>query len=412
MRCAPRAVAAACVFLMTAVTACSRGPEGAQAEARTPLYYRNPMDPSVTSPTPAKDSMGMDYVPVYANASPHANDRGVHVSAAVQQSLGVRTVAVQSAVWVVEHRGQGAIQFDEREIRDVRVRAEGFLEVLDVRAQGETVRKGQLLFQLYSPRLEVAEQELLGSLQFNDESRIQLATDRLRDLGIEPEFIAKLRETRKIPHLIPFHAQSAGVVTTLRVRQGAMVSGDTLIMQLADISRVWVIGQLPQRAAGTVRVGDSATIAVDAYPGRTFEGRVTYIYPELDDATRALKVRIDVPNDDATLKANMYAAVTVRNAATDAVLQVPASAVIRDARGARVMLAQGEGRFVPARVTIGAEAGNVVSIVGGLAAGDRVAASAVFLLDSEATLNAGLARYESAPAVSERAPAAGADVSH
>jgi membrane fusion protein, copper/silver efflux system len=364
------------------------------ASAAKPLYYRNPMDPSVTSPTPAKDSMGMDYVPVYAN---HSGGHAVQLSPELIQSLGVRTVPVRSEPLRMQTRVAGVVSYDERGIRDIRVRAEAWVEDLRVRTQGEAVQAGQLLFQVYSSRLEVAEQEYLSSLQFNDAGRIALAEQRLKDVGVEPGFIARLREERVMPHLIPFHAPVSGVVTELNVREGSFVMHETLVMRLASLDRVWVIAEVPQRFAALARVGDTAPFTIDGYPERDFSGRIAYVYPQIDADTRTVKVRIEVPNSDGALKPNMYASVTLSGGSDAAVLQVPRDCVIRDGSGARVLVALGEGRFVPRPVRLGAESGDAVAILEGVQAGDQVVASAVFLIDAEASLRSSLARFEPGP---------------
>ena len=360
------------------------------------------MDPSVTSPTPAKDSMGMDYVAVYAD---DAGSHAVQLSPALIQSLGVRTVAVRNAPLRAQARVTGVVSYDERSVLEIRLRAEAWIEDLRVRTEGEKVQAGQLLFQVYSTRLEVTEQEYLSTLQFNDAERIAQSEQRLKDLGLEPAFIARLREQRTVPHLIPFHAPISGVVTELHVRQGSLVSHETLVMQLASLEHVWVMAEVPQRFAALARVGATVPFAVDGYPEREFSGRIDYVYPQIDAATRTLKVRIDVPNRDGALKANMYASVVLSGDADAPVLQVPLDSVIRDATGARVLVAVGEGRFEPRPVRLGAESADSVAILEGVQAGDQVVASAVFLIDAEASLRSSMARFDSAPKQSDAAAA-------
>jgi membrane fusion protein, copper/silver efflux system len=349
------------------------------------------MDASVTSPTPAKDAMGMDYVPVYAAGGA---EQVVQLSPAVIQSLGVRTVPVRQEPLRSQARVSGVVGYDERSVRDIRLRAEAWVEDLRVRSQGEAVQAGQLLFQVQSTRLEATEQEYLSTLQFNDAARIAQSEQRLKDLGIEPAFIARLREQRTMPHLIPFHAPVSGVITELYVRQGSYVSHETLMMRLAALDRVWVSVEVPQRFAALARVGATASFTIDGYPGRDFSGRIDYVYPQIDPDTRTLKARIDVPNSDGALKPNMYASVTLSGATAAPVLQVPRDCVIRDGAGDRVILALGEGRFVPRRVRLGEESDDAVAILEGVQSGDQVVASAVFLIDAEASLRSSLARFE------------------
>jgi len=403
--CASRRRAAVIGTLVLIASACSKPPAEAPqpaADAR-PLYYRNPMNPSVTSPTPAKDSMGMDYIPVYQR---DADSGIVQLSAALIQSLGVRTVPVRQEPLRTQVRVPAVVSYDEHSIREIRVRAEAWIEDLRVRAQGEVVQAGQLLFQVYSTRLEVAEQEYLSTLQFNDAGRIAQSEQRLKDLGIEPSFIAKLREQRVIPHLIPFHAPASGVITQLHVRQGSIVTHETPLMELASLESMWVIAEVPQRFASRARVGDPAPFTIDGYPGREFGGRVDYVYPQINPETRTLKVRIEAANSDGALRPNMYATVTLSGDAGAAVLQVPRDSVIRDGKGARVIVALGEGRFSPRPVRLGAESDDAVAILEGVQAGDQVVSSAVFLIDAEASLGSGLERFDPAQKHSDASNAA------
>lgn len=345
----------------------------------------------------------MDYVPVYR----HDADSGVvQLSPALIQSLGVRTVAVRQEPLRSQARVPAVVSYDEHRIREIRVRAEAWVEDLRVRAQGEAVQAGQLLFQVYSTRLEVAEQEYLSTLQFNDAGRIAQSEQRLKDLGIEPAFVAKLREERVIPHLIPFHAPASGVITQLHVRQGSIVTHETPMMELASLDSVWVIAEVPQRFASLARVGDTAPFTIDGYPGREFSGRIEYIYPQINADTRTLKVRIEVANNDGALRPNMYATVALSGDTGAAVLQVPRDSVIRDGKGARVILALGEGRFTQRPVRLGAESDDAVAILDGVQAGDQVVAAAVFLIDAEASLGSGLARFDPAQQQSDETNAA------
>ncbi len=365
------------------------GPAGAGPQV---LYYRNPMNASVTSPVPAKDSMGMDYVPVYADEALAHDAQGLQLPESTIRKLGVRTQPVGFGPQATQVEATGIVQLNEHSVREIRLRVEGWIEELSVRAVGDTVRVGQPLFRLYSLRLESAEQEYLNSLTFNDAARVTLSERRLIDLAVEPAFIATLRETRKIPHLIPFHAAIAGVVTELGVRQGAYVDPTAVIMRMAALDPAWVVVEVPQSSAADVVVGNKAALSATAYPERTFEGRVDYIYPTLDASTRTLRVRLLVPNPNALLLPNMYASAILSGAASEPAIHVPREAVIRDGARARVILAQPGGRFVPRAVHLGREIGNELVVLDGLAQGDRVVTSAIFLVDSEASVQASLQR--------------------
>jgi Cu(I)/Ag(I) efflux system membrane fusion protein len=373
------------------VCACTPSPSS-QSNPRV-LYYRNPMNPAVTSPVPRKDEMGMDFVPVYADNK--AAIDGVQLSDATIHNLGVTTAPVGVGPLATEVRATGIVRRNEHSVREVRLRVEGWIEKLSVRAAGDTVKAGQPLLKLYSPRMESAEQEFLTSLQFSDAARTALAERRLTDLGMELGFIQTLRESRKLPHLIPFHVPSDGVVTELGVRQGAYVETNTFVLRLATLDPAWIIAEVPESAAGEVAIGGAAEVTASAYPGRSFTGRIDYIYPELDQPTRTLRVRLVVPNKDGTLIPNMYVSATLAGTQLGSVVHVPRDAVIRDGETARVVLARGDNRFTPKSVRIGHEVGDQIVILQGLSNGDRVVTSAVFLIDSEANLKASLARIGS-----------------
>ena len=368
--------------------------EPAAKASRRVLYYRNPMNASITSPVPAKDQMGMAYVPVYADEAEPA----IQVSDSVARRMGLRTVPVAFGPLNAEVRATGVVRTNEHSVREVRVRAEGWIEKLSVRAAGDAVRAGEPLLQLYSPRLETAEQEFVNSLGFDDKNRQAVAERRLSDLGLEPAFIASLRETRSIPHLIPFHVPVDGVVTELSAREGSYMEPTSMfVMRIASLDPAWVVLDVPEFAKADIAVGNSATLSANAYPGRKFEGRVDYVYPELDPSSRTIRVRIVVPNKGAPLLPNMYVSAMLAGTAGEAVVHVPRDAVIRDgssADSARVLVALGEGRYEPRAVQLGREVGDELVIVSGLTQADRVVTSAVFLLDSEASLNAGLARLQ------------------
>ena len=358
------------------------------------LYYRNPMNPAVTSPTPAKDEMGMDYVPVYANKM---TGNEVSLSDAVVQKLGVRTVAVAEGSLSTETRAVGTVQFDATSIRDISLKSEGWVERLGAHAPGEIIERGQLLFELYSPRLETAEQEYLNALQFSDAERIALSEQRLRDLGFEPSTIKVLRDTRKLVRRIPFYASTRGVVVELRARAGSYAPLGAVVMRLASIDPVWVVVDIPQ-SAPVIAPGDLAEIRLPNGGPGTFDGRVDYVYAMVDPASRTRQARLVVANPGRLLVPHMTVAALVRSQSGGQSLHVPVSAVIRDDRADRVVVALGEGRFAVRTVKLGKQGADEVIVLDGLAKGDRVVASALFLIDSEANLHSALARLDAGEA--------------
>jgi Cu(I)/Ag(I) efflux system membrane fusion protein len=361
---------------------------GAAAAQGKPLYYRHPHDPKRTSPEPKQDEMGMDYVPVYADAA----GPEVRISPAVVNNLGVRTAA--AATGAPERRAAtvGYVAFDERRMRQVQPRAEGWIEGLVVRAMGETVEAGQLLFTLYSPMLESAQQEYLDALRIGNRDLIEASRERLRALGLEAGAAERLARAGRASGRVPFHAPIGGVVTDLAVREGAMVSPNMMALTITELGSLWVIAEVPESQAAWIRAGTAAEIRLPSLPGETLAGRVEYVYPELSMETRTLRARIVLDDTGPGLRPNMLANVTLVGEAGEPAVMIPRSALIRSGSENRVVVALGEGRFAPRRVIVGAESGDRVVIREGLAEGEQVVVAGQFLLDSEANLRAGMER--------------------
>jgi len=360
------------------------------AASRTPLYYRNPMDPNRHSAVPAKDEMGMDYVPVYAE------DAGgeVRISPAVMNNLGVRTEPVVRGSLPRGAQTVGYVQFDERRVQQVRPRAEGWVEGLAVRAMGETVQAGQLLFTLYSPMLESVQQEYLDALKIGNRELIDASRDRLRAVGLDAGTAARLAKSGRAAGRVPFHAPISGVVTELEAREGAMLTPAMSAMTITELGSLWVVAEVPESQSSWVRQGTHAEVRFPSQPGEPIPGRVEYVYPELNMETRTVRARIvlDAPPQD--VRPNMLATVSLLAADGEAVLHVPRSAVIRNGTRDRVVIALGDGRFASRSVVAGAEGGDRITIREGLQEGERVVVAAQFLLDSEANLGAGLDRLD------------------
>ena len=357
-----------------------------------PLFYRHPMTPSVTSPVPAKDSMGMDYIPVYAGDADNQDDALVSISPIMVNNLGVRTAPVMSGTLAREIDTVGYIDFDERLLSQVNLRVEGWIEDLRVRTGGEKVSKGDMLFRVYSPELEAAQREYLQQSASGREALLSAGSRRLQALGLNETQIARLSATRQPEALVPIYARQDGIVAELNAREGMFVTPGTTVMTLAGLESVWVLVDIFAEQADWVEPGQVAEVRLPHKPNEVWRGEVEFIYPQLDAETRTLQARLRFPNPGEALRPNMYADVTVYADPRERVLSVPAEAVIRTGTGARVILARGEGRFDPAPVEIGIEAGDRIEILDGLAEGDQVVVSAQFLLDSEASLQASLRR--------------------
>lgn len=368
------------------------GPHAAAAvpAAGKPLYYRNPMDPNRTSPVPMQDEMGMDYVPVFADAA----GPEVRISAAVVNNLGVRTEAAVLGRLDRHIEAVGYVGFDERKVQQVRPRAEGWVQGLAVRAMGEPVKAGQLLFTLYSPMLESAQQEYLDAGRIGNAELIAASRDRLQALGLDAGTAARIDKAGHAAGRVPYYAPISGVVTEFEVKEGAMVTPGMVAMTITELGSLWVIAEVPESQAGWLRAGAAAEIRFPSLPGESVSGSVEYVYPELNMETRTVRARITLARPPAAVRPNMLASVTLGGEAGDEVVNVPRSALIRSGKEDRVVVALGEGRFVARRVKAGAESGDRVAIRDGLAAGEQVVVSGQFLLDSEANLRSGLDRLQ------------------
>ena len=361
------------------------------ADMQQVQYYRHPHNPAITSPTPRKDEMGMDFVPVYG-----AQGSLVTISPSVEQNLGVRTAMVVRGSLQRRIDTVGAVEYDGSSITHLHTRVEGWIEKTSLKAVGDPVRKGQVLFELYSPTLETAQQEFLTAMERGGRL-LDASRRRLAALGVDEAQVAELTRTGKAAPRIAVRAPHDGVVKDLNVREGMYVMPAMELAALADFSRMWVIAEVFPQQAGWLSVGLPAQIIVSGAPGLTLEGKVNYVYPEMAAQTRTVTVRIEVSNASADLLFNQYVDVRIFAAPSSDVLYVPSEAVMRTGKDNRVLLAHSGGRFEPRSVTPGMHSGGFTEIISGLHEGDKVVISGQFLLDSEASFKASMQRMGDEP---------------
>ncbi|MCK3780222.1 efflux RND transporter periplasmic adaptor subunit [Ensifer sesbaniae] len=364
--------------------------EAATAAAeRKVLYYRNPMGLPDTSKVPKKDSMGMDYLPVYEGEDTDSST--VKVSLGKLQRTGVKTATAESAVVSREVRVPGTITFDERLVRIVSMRANAFIEgVADV-TTGDRVRKGDELFHFFSKDIAKAGAEYATELRGGGKPDLDIGGAlQLRNLGVPEETVRAIAQSRTVPRSIAYLSPSDGVVLERSATTGMMAEAGDVLFRIADMSKVWVIADVPEFDAASIRKGAHATVRVRNLLGKTFEGKVDLIYPELQAQTRTAKVRIELSNTDGLLLANMYAEVEIASGETTPVVAVPNSAVIDTGDRQVVFVDKGEGRFEPRDVTLGMRGDERTEIRKGIEAGEKIVVSANFLLDAESNLNAAL----------------------
>ncbi len=367
-----------------------------ETPGRKVLYWHDPMNPQQKFDKPGKSPfMNMDLVPVYADEK--GDESGVAVSARARQILGIRTAAAEVSELSQDMQAVGYVQADERRMARAEGRAAGWIEKLRVRAVNEPVRAGQTLAEIYSPELHAAQEEYLLARRMAkdnaaDEPLARAARRRLEALGISASDIERIERSGQASRRIALLAPISGVVSELTVREGAMVQAGMAAFTLTDLSSVWISVEVPEAQAAMLREGQKADARVQTLPGKTYEGRIDYVYPDLNPQTRTVKARIALANPGFALKPGMFAQVSLGAVARKA-LTVPAEAVIHTGTRNVVILADGE-RFRPATVTTGAHTDGHVEILSGLKAGERIVTSGQFLIDSEASLRGALARLE------------------
>lgn len=362
---------------------------GSKAPAGDVLYWYDPMRPEVKFDKPGPSPfMDMALVPKYGAS---ADDSGVSINPRTAQNLGVRTTVAKEATLTPRVTATGSIAVDERRINQVVARATGFIESLGVRATGEPVQRGQRLAGLYSPELLAAQEEYLLAVRIDDQPVIAAARRRLELLGVSAAQLDRIRRADAAERQVDVLAPIDGVVTELLVREGAAVNGGMPLMTLADLSRVWIVAEVPQSQGAWLAPGQAAQVTLPAAGQAPVEGQLDYVYPEVSPTTRTLRVRIAVANDTLTLRPGLSVRVDLLGTPRSALL-VPSAALIRSGERSAVILAEGEGQFRPVAVVAGLEQGEQTEIIRGLKAGDAVVTSGQFLIDSEANLRGALDR--------------------
>jgi len=332
----------------------------------------------------------------------------VTVRGEVLQSMGVRTGKAEKGTLWQFIRTVGRVDYDETRMAHVHPRAEGWMEKVSLRAEGDHVRRDQLLGDLYSPEILSAQVDFLIALERDGKAatkaRIEKARNRLRLLGVTEATIQRIEKRRETQNTVPVTAPQAGVVTMLGVRDGMFVTPQEEIVTIVDLSRVWVLVDVFEYQIDWLREGLETEITVPAYPGREWEGKVDYIYPDLDPKSRTLRVRLAFENPQELLKANMFAEVIIYGGPRRDVLVVPREAIIVTGERESVVKALGKGRFEPVDVITGMREGGNVEVLQGLAEGDEVVISGQFLIDSESSLRASFLRMEPVDGASTESP--------
>lgn len=395
----------------TSIAAVASAVSNAPTKEKKLLYYRNPMGLPDTSPSPKKDPMGMDYVAVYEGGDSAEDTAGggsaspneVKLSTEKVQKIGVRSEAAQLRVLDKVVRAVGRIDVDERRIVAIAPKFEGFVEKLHVNALGQMVQRGQSLFEAYSPELVSAQREYRVAMQGllalkNADASAQLGMQQLADASllrlknwdVSESQIAALKQSGESPHSVSFRSPVAGIVTEKKALQGMRFMPGEMLYQITDLSTVWVIADVFEQDIALVQKGALAVVKISAYPGRSFQGKVSFIYPILNSQTRTLPIRIELANPKGLLKPAMFAQVELPVVSKGNVVTIPHSAVIDSGVRQLVLLVRGEGRFAPREVRLGARSDQFVEVLEGLSEGDLVVTAANFLIDAESNLKAAI----------------------
>jgi Cu(I)/Ag(I) efflux system membrane fusion protein len=391
--------------------ATAAAPQAADSGGRKVLYWHDPMVPGHKFDKPGKSPfMDMQLVPVYADEG--ADEGGVAISSRVQQNLGIRTAVATMGEVAPKVEAVGTIAWNERDVAMVQARASGFVEKLHVRAPLDSVRKGQPLAELYVPEWVAAQEEYLGARRITGPGLEVLregAAQRMRLAGMTDAQVQLVESTGKVHPRITLTAPIDGVVGELAVREGMTVAAGAPLFRLNGLGTVWVNAEVPESLAASVRPGNPVEARAAAFPGKTFKGKVSAILPEVNTATRTLKVRVELANPGGQLVPGMFANVDFAPAARREVVMVPTEAVIQTGKRTVVVVAEqgedGKQRLNPVDVEAGSESGGMTEIRKGVTVGQKVVTSGQFLIDSEASLKATTTRLADAGTAATAAPA-------
>ncbi|MEH6627856.1 MAG: efflux RND transporter periplasmic adaptor subunit [Motiliproteus sp.] len=394
-------------------------PDKPKAE-RKPLFYRNPMNPAITSPVAAQDEMGMDYIPVFAEGADEdkVSDEPsgtVRIDPVMVQNIGVRTVRVEQRDLVKQVRASGRISVDESRMTRLHPRTEGWVEKQFVTRVGDRVRKGDKLLQIYSPQLVTSQQEYLLALDNLDvlknstyvdirngaKELVQSSYQRLRLLDMPAHAIRTLKKNRKVSRAVSIESPFDGVALNVGAREGQYIMPKTELYMLADLSKVWLLADVYEYELPWIAIGNSASMKITGMGDQEFRGTVSYIYPYADSKTRTIKVRLEFDNPEGLLKPDMFADVSIGADARPNAIVVPSAAIVRSGSREQVFVVREAGKFEPREVELGYSSDGWVEIRSGLTAGERVVNSALFLIDSESKLREATAKMMEASQAEE-----------
>ena len=369
------------------------GEKMTEAAEKKPLYWVAPMDKNYRRDEPGQSPMGMDLVPVYQESSGGPKN-SVKIAAHIENNLGVKTGLVSKESLRLPIDTIGTVQLNEDQIMHIHSRVEGWIETLSVTTSGDQVKKGQVLYELYSPTLVNAQEDYLAALRSGNKNLIKASESRLLALGLAKTQIQFLFKVRKVNQRVKILAMHDGFVIDLNVRHGMHIKPSTQVMSIGNLDSIWVIGEVLERQSSWLKAGQSVALNIRAQAETEWLGQIDFIYPQLNPDSRTQPVRVLVNNPDHTLKPGMLANLSIATHASAPTLTIPRQALIKTGRHRRVVKALGDGSFQSVLVKAGLENNERVQILEGLNEGDNVVTSAHFLIDSESNIDADLARMD------------------
>ena len=380
--------------------------EQTKPKERKILYWYDALYPATRSDHPGKAPDGMDLVPMYSDTDESMENMPsgtVKITATKQQLTGVRTGVVQRQPLTRTIRAVAQVQVDETKIARIHVKTAGWVERVNADFAGKLVRKGEPLFSLYSPDLVATQQEYLiarraekdlSSSPFTEVSKgsetlVQAARERLRLWDISDEQIKRLEETGQVTRTMTIYSPASGFVMKRAVYERTYVTPETELYEIANFSTVWVNAEIYEYEVPYVKLGQPATMQLSYFPGKSYAGKMVYIYPTVDPVTRTVKARMEFPNRNFELKPEMFAEVQL-NLAYGTQTVVPREAVLDSGTEQVVFVALADGYFEPRKVQLGPRLGDQIVILAGLKAGETIVTSGNFLIDSESRLKSAM----------------------
>jgi membrane fusion protein, copper/silver efflux system len=373
-------------------------PAPAAAADRKVKFYRNPMGLADTSPVPKKDSMGMDYIPVYEGED--IDDGAVKLSVGKIQRTGVKSEPAGLRIIRTAIRAPGTIQLDERRISVISMRSESWVQKIADVTTGSRVSKGQRLMEIYSPSISSASAEYIATINSRTTGGTGLygrgSRQRLMNLDVPDATIVAMEKSGSVPITIEWSAPRDGIVLERNAVEGMRAQPGDVLFRVADTSVVWAVIDVAERDLGAVLLGQPVVLRARGYPGREFTGNISVIYPQVSRDTRTARLRIELPNPDSALLADMYVDAEIDTGSAHPMLAVPESAILDTGSRQAVFVEKGQGRFEPRDVKLGHRGGGYVEIRQGVAEGEPVVVAANFLIDAESNLKASLKGFSDA----------------